>query len=178
MSYKRRCAYCGKETDELIDNLCRECYEKLRLNQKEEYIRKIKICRICGSIYYKNKKVDYEKIKDLINDKTKIEYFICDECKKRISKKYNLIIQIRNLDKKMFDEVMKILEKNKDYIKKIEDISDNAIDIYVYARRDINKSYIKYFKKMKLNIKVTKKIVGYDRQHNKKKYILTILLHR
>jgi len=176
MKYKRICARCGKETDVLYDNLCIDCYREV--NKREVYLKKIKICSYCGSVFYKNKRVDYGNIKDLISDKTKIEYIVCNECKNKMNSKYNVIFQIRNLEKQDIEDLINILSKIGN-IKNIKSVSENSIDIYVLVSKSkLLKKYLGHFKRKGFTVRVSKKLKKYDRQHSKPIYELTILMRK
>lgn len=175
MSYKRYCINCGKETEKLIDNLCENCYKKLKKSKKT--IKRIKICKKCGKLFYKNKEISEEKLYEISKEgEIKKEYFLCEKCKKIYSKKYNTIIQIRNLIDNRLDILLNFLNKENIPIKKIEQINENSLDIYVLLERISLKKCIKFFKKNNFNIKITRKLKTYDAQHSRKVYILTILV--
>jgi len=176
MKYKRICARCGRETDVLYENLCIDCYREIY--KKEVYIEKIKICKYCGSVFYKNKKVDYEKIKDLISDKTKIEDIVCNECKNKLNKKYNTIVQIRNLEEKEIESIINILNKI-GYIKNVENLSENSVNVYILiSKSKLLKKYLNNFKKNGFTVKISRKLKKFDKQHSKSIYELTILLSK
>ena len=48
---RRFCAICGKETDELIDNLCFECYRRLHPLVEVPKEVEVRVCRGCFSYY-------------------------------------------------------------------------------------------------------------------------------
>jgi len=174
MKYKRICARCGRETDILIENLCVDCYREI--HKEETYLKKVKVCKYCGSYFYKNKKIDYEKIKDLLSEKTKVEYIVCNECKNKLNRKYNTIIQIRDLEKNEIEDIINTLNKI-GYIKNIENISDNSINVYVLISKSKSlKKFLNYFKKKGFTIKISRKLKRFDRQHTKPIYELTVLL--
>jgi len=176
MKYRRICARCGKETDILYDNLCMDCYREI--NKEEIYIKKIKVCRYCGSVFYKNKKVDYEKIKDFLSDKTEIGYIVCKECKNKMNRSYNVIFQIRNLKRQDLEDFINVLSKI-GIIKDIKDISESSIDIYALVLKNkLLRKYLGYLKRKGFVIKISRKLKKYDRQHSKPLYELTILIHR
>jgi len=176
MNYKRTCARCGRETDVLYENLCIDCYREVY--KKDVHLEKIKICKYCGSVFYKNKRVDYKKISNLISDKTKIEYIICEECKNKLNRKYNTIIQIRNLEEKEIDSIINILSKI-GYIKNIENPSRNSINVYILISRiKLLRKYLSNFKKTGFTIKISKKFKKFDKQHSRSIYELTILISK
>ena len=165
---KRICPSCGREVDKLYDGLCYDCY--LKINKKEEKIEKIYICKICGRIKYHNKwynNLDIENVE--------YGYTICPKCK-RYYKKYNLIIQIRNIED-IEKDIIKVIKENDDFVKKVEDIDKKNFDIYLYTWKNKIRKYIKILKKYG-KVLVTRKLVGYDKNKGKKKYIVTILVKR
>lgn len=174
MKYERFCIFCGKKTETLIENLCEGCYKKIK--EKTKYFKKIKICKICKKIFYKNKeieKIDKEKIDKKV---TKIYYFICKKCKNIISRKYNTIFQIRNLKEENVEKIINFIQKNKDLIKDIKYYSENSLDIYLLLKKNTLKKYIKLFKNLNFKTKISKKIKSFDKQHSKKNFIITVLL--
>ena len=123
---KRICPSCGREVEKLYDGLCYECY--LKINKKEEKKEKVYICKYCGRIKYHNKWYN-----NLDIDNFEYEYTVCPRCK-GLNRKANLILQIRGYNKNIEDEILKIAKKNKDIIKKVDEINEKDIDIYfIYA---------------------------------------------
>ncbi|MGC9132893.1 MAG: NMD3-related protein [Nanopusillaceae archaeon] len=167
---KRICPSCGREVDKLYDGLCYNCYIKLK-KKEEKKIEKVYVCKICGRIKYHNRWYNKIDIKDF-----EYEYTICPKCK-RYYKKYNLIIQLRDIDRNIEDEIIKIIKENDDFFKKLEEIDEKNVDIYLYIGKNKIKKYIERLKKYG-KIKVTKKLVGYDKSKGKKKYIITILVKK
>ncbi len=58
MSFKKFCPKCGKDTEELVENLCTECF----LKRKELFeIKKIRVfvCRHCKKLLFGNKWIDF-----------------------------------------------------------------------------------------------------------------------
>ncbi|MEM4772398.1 MAG: NMD3-related protein [Nanoarchaeales archaeon] len=173
MNYKRFCANCGKETKKLIENLCESCYNKIKNFKKP--IKKIKICKYCKKIFYKNKIIEKEKLNGF---EIKEYYFICENCKKIYSKEYNTIIQIRNLSEKDITMFLEFFNKENIAIKKCDKINDNSLDLYVFLERKMLKRLIKFIKRGNSNIKLSRKLKTYDTQHSKKIYTLTLLIQK
>ncbi|MGC9079252.1 MAG: NMD3-related protein [Nanopusillaceae archaeon] len=167
---KKICPACGRETDKLYEGLCLECYIKYKKEKEEEKERVVHVCRYCGRVRYKNKWYDNFQIKE--NDK--IRYVVCDLCKRKI-KKYNLIIQIRNLDLEIINKIKEFVNKNNDLIKKIEENGEKSYDIYLYVGKNKIKNYYKFLKKYG-SIKITRKLFKYDKRSGRKKYIVTLLV--
>ncbi|BFI73370.1 hypothetical protein YN1_3570 [Nanoarchaeota archaeon] len=164
---KRICPSCGKEVNKLYDGLCYDCY--IKINKKEEKIEKIYLCKICGRIKYHNKWYN-----NLNLEKIEYEYTICPKCK-RYYRKYNLIIQIRNMDEEIENDIIKIIKKNDDFVKKVENIDNKNFDIYLIVGKNKIKRYIEILKKYG-EINISKKLVGYDKNKGKRRYIVTILI--
>ncbi|MEM0379211.1 MAG: NMD3-related protein [Nanopusillaceae archaeon] len=173
MIYKRFCANCGRETEKLIENLCESCYNKIKNGKK--LVRKVKICKYCGKYFYKNKIIKKEELKNLEIEK---EYFICESCKKIYSKKYNTIIQLRKFLENEITIFLEFLNKENIIIKKYNQINNDSLDLYVFLERNILKKFIKFLKRNKFNVKITKKLKTYDAQHGKKIYILTLRIQK
>jgi len=191
--YKRFCVNCGKETKDLVDGLCRECYIKTRKQEEKEI--EIKVCYICGFIIFENKKYDsknfYKKLEKKFGGKIiKIEeniveikkesddillikiYYrkdLCKDCKRVLNKKsYNYVIQLRG-DIKKIEEIIAILNKNGYLIKNIENL-DNGVDLFLDLNKKGFKTLLKKIKNYTKNIKITKKVISYDKQSNRYKY--------
>ena len=165
---KRICPSCGREIEKLYDGLCYECY--LKINKKEEEKKKkVYICKYCGRVKYHNKWYNNFNI-----DNFEYEYTVCPRCK-GLTRKANLILQIRGYNKIIEDEILKVAKKNKDIIKKVDEINEKDIDIYLYVGKNRVKSYYNVLKKYG-KVKLSKKLVGYDKNKGNKKYIVTILL--
>lgn len=173
MTYKRFCANCGKEAEKLIENLCESCYNNLKNIKKP--IRKIKVCKYCKKIFYKNKIIKKEKLNGF---EIKEYYFICENCKKMHSKRYNTIIQIRNLSEKEITMFLEFFNKENIVIKKYDKLNDTSLDLYVFLERKMLKRLIKFIKRGNFNIKLSRKLKAYDAQHSKKIYTLTLLIQK
>lgn len=165
---RRICPSCGREVNKLYDGLCYDCY--LKINEKEEKIEKVYICKICGRIKYRNKWYNSLNIENI-----EYEYTICPKCK-RYYKKYNLIIQVRNIEN-IENDIIKVIKENDDFVKKVEDIDEKNFDIYLYTWKNKIRRYIKILKKYG-KVSITRKLVGYDKNKGKKKYIVTILVKK
>jgi len=164
---KRICPSCGREVEKLYDGLCYECY--LKINKREEKKEKVYICKYCGRVKYHNKWYN-----NLDIDNFEYEYTVCPRCKGLI-RKANLILQIRGYNKNIEDEILKIAKKYKDIIKKVDEINEKDLDIYLYVGKNRVKIYYNILKKYG-KVKISKKLVGYDKKSGNKKYIVTILL--
>ena len=84
------CFVCGKQTEELIDGMCSDCYEK---NKKPKKIKLIDylLCPRCGRIKFRGK---WGK-KEIGEGFNKIGEGICDDCSREKGGYYEAIIQIR-----------------------------------------------------------------------------------
>ncbi|BBL45204.1 hypothetical protein MJ1_0024 [Nanobdella aerobiophila] len=164
---KRTCPSCGREVNKLYNGLCYKCYKKTKSPIEE--IKKVYICRYCSRIRYKNKWVDS------VNGKYIAKYIICNNCKGYI-KKYNLILQFRNIDITIKDLLSNLIKNNKDIVKKIDYKDDNNFDIYLYVKKGALNKYIRLLKAYG-KIKITRKLYGYNKNNGRKVYITTILTY-
>jgi hypothetical protein len=57
----------------------------------------------------------------------------------------------------------------------VDEINEKAIDIYLYVGKNRVKSYYNILKKYG-EVKLSKKLFGYDKEKGNRKYIVTILL--
>ncbi|WNY25121.1 60S ribosomal export protein NMD3 [Methanolapillus millepedarum] len=60
------CPECGKETDGLVKNVCRDCFSQ-KFNLFElPLVLHARVCPQCGAHYYKSKWCDFENIEEII----------------------------------------------------------------------------------------------------------------
>ena len=191
--YKRFCVNCGKEAEELIDGLCRSCYIRF-IGHKEEEIN-VKTCIICNSVIFKNKKYSledfYKKLEKKfngivvdINENTikmeiepgilfliKINYekIICKNCRREMNEKfYNYVLQLRGSNKKISD-ILNIIKKRGYLIKNME-YTENGINLFLDLNRKEFKSILETIRNYTNNIKITRKVISYDKQSSRPRY--------
>jgi len=174
------CPRCGKNVEKLYDNLCLDCYlEKLEVQE----IR-IRRCEVCGRYFVSNKAFDNKEeaisfyIKKFLSKRlgeitfllpsNKIEVeekeFICNDCRKFVSRKIEAILQLRG------ENVEEIVEKYGLVGKTVRGGFDVNFSLKRYAYELINNLRRKY----NLSIKVSRKLIGM--KQGKKVYRDTILV--
>ena len=193
--YKRFCVRCGREGVELVNGLCRKCYEKT-ICVDEGLKVKIKFCTICGRFQYRNKwyyknellqKLEKGlnlKIKDIIVKRKKIEIIssrkidievkktVCKHCIRYFTNSYNYIIQIRG-DPLKSKTLLNELVKMNLAIKQIKE-SKHGYDLYLDMNYVAFKRIIFLFKSRKYDILISRKLITYDKQKGRNKYRVTV----
>ncbi len=197
------CPRCGRKTDKLIDGLCPTCYFEERLNLKNLDIN-LKICKYCGVIYIGNAKFSKDlfkrRLSKAIKDDVEVnnieineggvkvrafirgypidiilpyQEFVCPSCMKKLAPgKKRMIIQLRgDFDKfeEVINDILKRGYKIVDYKERKE-----GLDIYLDASMIDLRRFIAKYRKLGVDIKITRKLMGYDHQHGKKLWRVTI----
>jgi NMD protein affecting ribosome stability and mRNA decay len=160
------CPRCGKYAEKLYNNLCISCYLE-RLPTQKIRIRK---CRICQRYFASNKIFElkddainlYKKkflskkllnmINYLTNEKMEVieKEFICNECRKFVSRKVEAILQLRG------ENVEEIVNK----FRLIGNPVKGGLDINLSFKRFAYDLINKLRKKYNLSMKVTRKLIG------------------
>jgi len=174
------CPRCGKNVDKFYDNLCLECYLE-KLDVQKIRIRK---CKVCGRYFVSNRSFDNREdainfyIKKFLSKRfgeivsvlpsNKIEVvekeFICNECRKFVSRKIEAILQLRG------ESVEEIVENYGLIGKTVRGGFDVKFSLKRYAYELINSLRKKY----NLSMKVSRKLMGM--KQGKKVYRDTILV--
>ncbi len=157
MKLKKFCYRCGKETNDLVNGLCKECRMEIEEKpEKEEEIVEIVICPRCGRIK-KGKTWVYEDIDKLV-EKYKKEgkvvrekYRICEDCMKISSGYHESVMQLRGFEK---EEVIKIEEmfysSGEKFFKKEEKHGPNFYFLRKHAAEKLAKRIQKMFKSVEI----------------------------
>jgi len=174
------CPRCGRNVDKLYDNLCLDCYIDT-LDIQKIHIRR---CKVCGRYFVSNKSFDnreeavefyikkflYKKLGEIVKvlpgDKIEVveKEFVCNECRKFVSRKIEAILQLRG------ENVEEIVEKYDLIGKPVRGGFDINFSLKRYAYELINKLRKKY----NLSMKVSRKLMGL--REGKKVYRDTILV--
>ena len=190
--YKRYCAKCGKEISG-EKSLCEECLEHSLIKKK----RSLRICSICGKLKYKNKKfsskeslikyisrefkgnVNIDDGKFLIFTESEVielyfeeKHYVCSDCKKYSNpRSYNYKIQLRGDRKKCHDATKLIIK----YVipVNVKELPE-GIDLFFKVNNKEFKKILKILRTLTKNIKITRKLVTYDKQTSKKVYRVTV----
>jgi NMD protein affecting ribosome stability and mRNA decay len=193
--YRRICARCGKEAKKLRNGLCEECYREV----SRKFIKKrrnVKVCSICGRVLYENKIYTRDdlinKIKEEFGGDVKVcethievlsdnvviqiefseKQFICNECKRYLNpRSYNYKIQLRG-EKTKVEQIAKELSNR--FFPVNCKLLPEGIDLYFKLNRLEFKKLLKYLRAISSSIKISRKLVTYDKISSKKVYKVTV----
>ena len=174
------CPRCGKNVEKLYDNICLDCYlEKLE-------IQKIRIrrCKLCERYFVSNRSFDSREeaisfyIKKFLSKKfgeivtllpsnkieTEEKEFVCNDCRKFVSRKIEAILQLRG------ENVEEIVEKYGLIGKTVR----GGFDVNFSFKRHMYELINKLRKEYDISMKVSRKLIGM--KQGKKVYRDTILV--
>jgi len=192
--YKRFCIKCGKELHDTNSFLCDNCLEPQVINKQ----RKIKQCSLCGRIMYKNKEFEdftsflqylskefsgkiesinsdtviIKKDKEKISIKIVYSEYLCKKCKKYSNpRSFNYKVQLRG------DE-SKIISTANILVKSIPPVNikslPEGVDLFFKINNFEAKKLLKILRNLGCSIKITRKLITYDKLSSKKIYKVTI----
>jgi len=174
------CPRCGRNVEKLYENLCPDCYIE-RIRTQEIRVRR---CKICGKYFVSSKVFENKEnaenfyIKKFLSkrlgeiveflpaEKMRVieKEFICNNCRKFVSRKIEAIVQLRG------NNLEEIIESYGLVGKSVKGGFDVNFSFKRYAYELINKLGKKY----SLSIKISRKLIGM--KQGKRVYRDTILV--